>query len=108
MGGTLPLRGDRCTAGLLDVPRRSAMSAQRVRREKSALSNGCEPHPATLQPDATGAVMEVTKWLNPVLPFAFACNTAQSFAVSRARARLNVEHDVRQRSHELSQLLRPP
>ena len=26
---------------------RSAMSAQRVRREKAALSSGCEPHPAT-------------------------------------------------------------
>jgi hypothetical protein len=38
----------------------------RVRRDKAALSSGCEPHPArSLQPEATGAVMEVTKWLKP-------------------------------------------
>ena len=29
-------------------------------------SSGCKPHPAnSLQPEATGAVMEVTKWLKP-------------------------------------------
>ena len=28
-------------------------------------SSGCKPHPVTLQPEATGAVMEVTKWLKP-------------------------------------------
>jgi len=33
---------------------------------KAALSSGCEPHPArSLQPEATGAVMEVTIWLKP-------------------------------------------
>jgi hypothetical protein len=37
-----------------------------VRREKAALSSGCEAHPAkSLQPEAIGAVMEVTKWLKP-------------------------------------------
>jgi hypothetical protein len=37
-----------------------------VRRDKAALSSGCKPHPArSLQPEATGAVMEVTKWLKP-------------------------------------------
>ncbi len=37
-----------------------------VRRGKAALSSGCEAHPAiSLQPEAIGAVMEVTKWLKP-------------------------------------------
>ena len=37
-----------------------------VRREKAALSSGCKAHPAiSLQPEAIGAVMEVTKWLKP-------------------------------------------
>jgi hypothetical protein len=42
------------------------MAALGVRREKAALSSGCEAHPAkSLQPEAIGAVMEVTKWLKP-------------------------------------------
>ena len=45
---------------------RPVVSALRVRRDKAALSSGCKPHPArSLQPEATGAVMEVTKWLKP-------------------------------------------
>ena len=41
-------------------------SVRGVRRAKAALSSGCKPHPAnSLQPEATGAVMEVTKWLKP-------------------------------------------
>jgi hypothetical protein len=43
------------------------MSAWGVRRAKAALSSGCKSHPAPLQPEATGAVMEVTKWLKPLL-----------------------------------------
>jgi len=35
-----------------------------VRRAKAAFLSGCESHPAMLlQPEAIGAVMEVTKWL---------------------------------------------
>ncbi len=41
------------------------MTAYGVRRAKAALSSGCKSHPATLQPEAIGAVMEVTKWLKP-------------------------------------------
>ncbi len=42
------------------------MAVVGVRREKAALSSGCEAHPAkSLQPEAIGAVMEVTKWLKP-------------------------------------------
>jgi hypothetical protein len=33
-------------------------SAQGVRRDKAALSSGWKPHPATLQPEAIGAVMD--------------------------------------------------
>jgi hypothetical protein len=41
-------------------------SAADVRRDKAALSSGCKPHPTNLlPPEATGAVMEVTKWLKP-------------------------------------------
>jgi hypothetical protein len=32
------------------------MSLVGVRRDKAALSSGCKPHPAPLQPEATGAV----------------------------------------------------
>ena len=39
----------------------SPMTELGVRRAKAALSSGCKPHPATLQPEAIGAVMEVTK-----------------------------------------------
>src|SRR5882724_11743949 len=41
------------------------MSESGVRRDKAALSSGCKSHSATLQPEATGAVMEATKWLKP-------------------------------------------
>ena len=42
------------------------MAGMGVRRDKAALSGGCEAHPAnSLQPEAIGAVMEVTKWLKP-------------------------------------------
>jgi hypothetical protein len=45
---------------------REAMTGFGVRREKAALSSGCKAHPAiSLQPEAIGAVMEVTKWLKP-------------------------------------------
>ena len=36
-----------------------------MRREKAALSNGCESHPAIAAAGSNGAVMEVTKWLKP-------------------------------------------
>lgn len=49
-------------AGLLK--RRGAVHG--VRRAKAALFCGCKSHPAKLlQPEATGATMEVTKWLKP-------------------------------------------
>ena len=41
------------------------MSVFGVRREKAALSSGCESTRQSLLPEATGAAMEVTKWLKP-------------------------------------------
>ena len=49
----------------LTTGRRPDMTAICVRREKAALSSGCKSHPANAPPEATGAVMEVTKWLKP-------------------------------------------
>ena len=44
------------------------MSAFGVRRAKAAFLSGCKSHPAILlQPEAIGAVMEVTKWLKPLV-----------------------------------------
>ena len=42
------------------------MTVVGVRRDKAALSSGCEARPATsLQPEAVGAGMEVTKCPKP-------------------------------------------
>ena len=38
-------------------------AATGVRRERAALSSGCKPTRQPLQPEATGAAMEATKWL---------------------------------------------
>ena len=47
---------------------RNLMTAVCVRRDKAAFLSGCESHPAiSLQPEAIGAVMEVTKWLKPLV-----------------------------------------
>ncbi len=46
------------------------MSNFGVRRAKAAFLSGCESRPAMLlQPEATGAVMELTKWLRPSLGY---------------------------------------
>jgi len=42
------------------------MTGVGVRRAKAAFLSGCKSHSAILlQPEAIGAVMEVTKWLKP-------------------------------------------
>ena len=44
------------------------MTGSGVRRAKAAFLSGCKSHPAILlQPEAIGAVMEVTKWLKPLV-----------------------------------------
>jgi len=48
--------------------RNRVMSHFGVRRAKAAFLSGCKSHPAMLlQPEAIGAVMEVTKWLKPLM-----------------------------------------
>jgi hypothetical protein len=49
-----------------DEGRVAELTAKGVRRDKAALSSGCEAHPAIrFQPEATGAGMEATKCLKP-------------------------------------------
>ena len=51
-----------------DLPRITGRSCSGVRRVKAAFLSGCKSHPAILlQPEAIGAVMEVTKWLEPLM-----------------------------------------
>ena len=48
--------------------RNPGMTVVGVRRVKAAFLSGCESRPAKLlQPEAIGAVMEVTKWLKPLV-----------------------------------------
>ena len=42
-----------------------AMAALGVRRGKAAFFSAANPAPPSLQPEATGAIMEATKWLKP-------------------------------------------
>src|SRR5258708_38888950 len=55
-----------CSMARAPTPVAPKLAAFGVRREKAALSSGCEAHPAkSLQPEATGAGMEATKCLKP-------------------------------------------
>ena len=57
-----------------------------VRRVKAAFLSGCETHPAILlQPEAIGAVMEVTKWLGNLAMFANCERNAKAKKLSRVR-----------------------
>src|SRR5262252_4828835 len=62
------------------------LSARGVRRDKAALSSGCKSHPATLQPEAAGAAMEVTKWLKPSESVSRIGDSASVQAVTRVNA----------------------
>jgi len=60
------ISGTAIIAALLPFAARPCRSVVGVRRAKAAFLSGCETHPAILlQPEAIGAVMEVTKWLKP-------------------------------------------
>ena len=62
------VRRVRQVAALLTFMGTRGMSLCGVRRAKAAFPSGCESHPAMLlQPEAIGAVMEVTKWLKPLV-----------------------------------------
>jgi hypothetical protein len=55
-------------AAFLPFAIRSGRASFGVRRVKAVFLSGCESHPAMLlQPEAIGAVMEVTKWLKPLV-----------------------------------------
>jgi hypothetical protein len=63
MGSLIEKRGQKQTwHSVLPLQRRSAIG---VRRERRRFPVGASPTRRTLQPEATGAVMEVTKWLKP-------------------------------------------
>ena len=51
-----------------------------------ALSSGCKSHPATLQPEAIGAVMEATKWLKPSMSVSRIGDSASVQAATRVNA----------------------
>ena len=56
-------------------------------RAKAAFSSGCESHPVMLlQPEAIGAVMEVTKWLKPLMKRVTLGDPASVQAVTRVNA----------------------
>src|SRR5580692_10988692 len=50
-----------------EKPRCDLMSVPGVRRERRRVPVGANPTRQPLQPDATEAVMEVTKWLKPLV-----------------------------------------
>src|SRR5450756_2490988 len=62
------------------------MSAIGVRREKAALSSGCKPTRQPLQPEAIGAVTEVTKWLKPSISVSRIGDSASVQAATRVNA----------------------
>jgi hypothetical protein len=53
-------------------------------RDKEALSSGCKPHPAIAQPEAIGAVMEVTKWLKLLISVSRIGDSAQAATLVNA------------------------
>ena len=58
-----------------------------ARRGKAAFSSGCKSHPAiSLQPEAIGAVMEVTKWLKPLISVSRIGDSASVQAATRVNA----------------------
>ena len=62
------------------------MTGSGVRRVKAAFLSGCKSHPAMLlQPEAIGAVMEVTKWLGNLAMFANCERNAKAKKLSRVR-----------------------
>ena len=71
------------------------MSVLGVRRAKAALSSGCKPHPATLQPEAIGAVMEVTKWLKPSIGVSQIGDSASVQAATRVNAEQSSKRTIR-------------
>ena len=62
------------------------MSASGVRRAKAAFPVGANPTRQSLQPEAIGAVMEVTKWLKPSISVSRIGDSASVQAATRVNA----------------------
>src|ERR1700757_2575968 len=63
------------------------MSANHVRRDKAALFQWVQGPPGdSLQPEAIGAVMEVTKWLKPSISVSRIGDSASVQAATRVNA----------------------
>src|SRR5438105_11145137 len=71
------------------------MSVSDVRRGKAALSSGCKSTRQPLQPEATGAVMEVTKWLKPLVSVSRIGDSARVQAVTRVNAEQTSKRTMR-------------
>src|SRR5437879_13267065 len=71
------------------------MSVSGVRRGKAALSSGCKSTRQLLQPEATGAVMEVTKWLKPLVSVSRIGDSARVQAVTRVNAEQTSKRTMR-------------
>src|SRR5438128_10437090 len=64
----------------------AAMSAWGVRRERRRFPVGARPTRQPLQPEATGAVMEETKWLKPSVSVSRIGDSASVQAATRVNA----------------------
>ncbi len=73
-------------------------SAMGVRRDKGGAFQWVEPPRQTLQPEATGAVMEVTKWLKPLVSVSRIGDSASVQAVTR----VNAEQSSKERPRRLT------
>ena len=87
LGGTMQVRL-RVNCNRRSARQNPSMSASLVRREKAALSSGCKTTRQPLQPEAIGAVMEVTKITRPSISVSRNTVTAR---VCRTATRVNAE-----------------
>jgi hypothetical protein len=76
------------------------MSGSGVRRAKAALSSGCKPTRQSLQPEATGAVMEVTKWLKPSISVSQIGDSASVQAATRVYAEQSSKRTMRRSTRQ--------
>jgi len=93
----------KATASHLDSTRfgHAAMSDLSVRRGKAARSSGCKSTRQPLQPEATGAVMEVTKWLKPSVCVSRIGDSASVQAVTRVNAEQTSKRTMRRPTRPL-------
>ena len=83
---TLPSASEREMARAWHQRVRGAMSELGVRRDKRRFPVGASPTRQPLQPEAIGAVMEVTKWLKPSISVSRIGDSASVQAATRVNA----------------------